>query len=166
MDYPALRRDYQWVTPRIAVGSAITSAGDVRALIDDGVTHVIDCRIESRYGEPSPYAGTSIAYLRCGVPDDGKPKPDEWFFTGIDFALRAFRRAEARVLVHCRMGMSRSPTMVFAILRAMGMPAVEAEERIKNARLVARVVYREDAERAGSGWATRGLLWRTRRRAT
>lgn len=157
-------RDYQWVTERLAVGSAVEGPAAVRALLSDGVTHVLDCRVESPHDGPSLYVGTGIQYLRCGAPDDGKRKPDEWFFTGIDFALRAFERPATRVLVHCRLGMSRSPTMVYAILRAMRVPAEEAERQIRQARLVARVVYKEDAERAGVAWMVRGLRWRAARR--
>ena len=68
--------DYQWVTDRIAVGSAVSDPAAVRALIGDGVTHVLDCRVESAPVAAPLYTGTGIEYLRCGVPDDGKPKPD------------------------------------------------------------------------------------------
>jgi hypothetical protein len=153
MSRSATSRDYQWVTPRIALGSAVSEPEHVRVLVSDGITHVLDCRMGA-FGD-SMYSGTGIVYRQHGVPDDGKPKPDEWFFKGIDFATGALRWPWSRVLVHCRFGMSRSPTMVYAILRAQGLAAEEARERISKARVVARVTYPDDAERAARRWLAR-----------
>lgn len=150
-----LDRDYQWVTERIALGSAVTGPLHVRELVSDGITHVLDCRMEGKEAS-SLYVGTGIVYLRCGVPDDGKRKDDAWFFEGIGFVVDAFRWPRNKVLVHCRFGMSRSPSMVYAILRAQGVPGDEAEQKISKARAVARVTYRDDAERAGRRWVVRG----------
>jgi protein-tyrosine phosphatase len=145
--------DYQWVTERIALGSAVAGPLQVRAMMGDGITHVLDVRVEA--SSERLYAGTGIQYLQNGVPDDGKPKADAWFWKGIDFVAGALRRSPSKALVHCRLGMSRSPTMVFAILRAQGVPAEEATRLIKAARIVARVSYPEDAERAGRTWRPR-----------
>lgn len=145
--------DYQWVTERIALGSAVTGPLQVRVMIGDGITHVLDCRVEA--SSERLYAGTGIKYLQNGIADDGKPKPDEWFFRGIDFATGALRHSWSKVFVHCRFGMSRSPTMVYAIMRAQGVPADEAKRLISAGRLVARVTYPDDAERAGRRWRPR-----------
>src|SRR4051812_41712354 len=99
--------DYQWVTDRIALGSVVTGSLQVRAMMSDGISHVLDCRVEA--SSERLYAGTGIQYLQNGVPDDGKPKPDEWFFRGIDFVTGALRRPGTKAFVHCRFGMSRSP---------------------------------------------------------
>ncbi len=146
-------RDYQWVTDRLALGSAISELEHVQALVIDGITHVLDCRL----GSPGHalYFGTGIVYHQNGIADDGKAKPDEWFFKGIDFVLEALHWPRSRALVHCSFGMSRSPSMVYAILRATGMPAEEAKQSISKARVVARVTYPEDAERAGRRWGAR-----------
>lgn len=146
--------DYQWVTDRIALGSAVSGPDQVWAMVRDGISHVLDCRVGPHAG--ALYAGTGIVYEQRGVPDDGRPKADEWFWAGIDFAMGALRGPHGRVLVHCRFGMSRSPTMVFAILRAQGVPAEEARQRISQARAVARVTYPDDAERAGRTWSPHG----------
>lgn len=155
MTSAALDRDYQWVTDRIAVGSAVSSPSHVRALVADGISHVLDCRLAP--DSQALYLGTMIVYRRNGVADDGRPKPDEWFFGGIEFVAEALKRPWTRALVHCRFGMSRSPTMVYAILRTQGMPESEAKSRISGARAVARVTYPDDAERAARRWiAQRG----------
>lgn len=150
---PRSIHDHQWVTDRIALGSAVTGPLHVQALLVDGVTHVLDCR--AGHSSPGLYTGTGIVYRQHGVADDGRPKADEWFWGGIDFAMGALRSPRGKVLVHCRLGMSRSPSMVYAILRAQGVPPDEAKQRISKARVVARVTYPDDAERAGRTWATR-----------
>jgi protein-tyrosine phosphatase len=131
----------------------VAEPDDVWVLRRVGITHVLDCRKL----EPvdAIYRGTGIVYRQFGVLDDGKSKPDEWFHQGIEFALEALRGRRSRVLVHCRFGMSRAPSMVYAILRALGMGSEEAAVRIKKARVVAAVTYRADADRAVRAWEKR-----------
>jgi len=43
--------DFSQITTRLFTGAAITSEEDVKALVEAGVTHVIDCRIEFNDGE-------------------------------------------------------------------------------------------------------------------
>jgi protein-tyrosine phosphatase len=148
-----IRHDHQWVTERIALGSTISQPEHVKAILHDGITHVLDC---TKLNPSQPLlAGTGIVYRQCGVPDDGQTKPDQWFFQGIDFVLQTLKSHRTKVLVHCALGFSRSPSMVFAILLALGDSPDEAVSRIKTARVMASVRYREDAERA---------IWRWRRR--
>jgi protein-tyrosine phosphatase len=142
-------RPYQWVTERIALGGAIWLE-EVPLLRQDGITHVLDCRLRP-LNNPS-YKSTGIQYRHCGIADDGKSKPDEWFFQGIDFVLKALIAQHSKVLIHCKFGMSRSPSMVYAILRVLDVSPDEAVERIRKTRGVARVTYREDAERASLRW--------------
>jgi protein-tyrosine phosphatase len=145
--------DHHWVTEQIALGSVVCEPEHIRAIRRAGITHVLDCRKL----EPldALYLGTGIIYRQYGVLDDGKPKPDEWFHQGVEFAMQALRGRGSRVLVHCRLGMSRAPSMVYAILRALGMGSEEAATRIKNARVVAAVTYRADADRAIRAWERR-----------
>jgi protein-tyrosine phosphatase len=145
--------DHHWATEQIALGSVVCEPDHIRAIRRAGITHVLDCRKL----EPldTLYLGTGIIYRQYGVLDDGKPKPDEWFHQGVEFALQALQGQRSRVLVHCRFGMSRAPSMVYAILRALGMGSEEAATRIKNARVVAAVTYRADADRAIRAWERR-----------
>lgn len=140
------RHDHQWVTERLAVGSAVVTPEHVRAVVEDGITHVIDCRLEEEGAHL--YAGTLVRRLHCGTADNGQDKPVAWFEAGITFALTALARPRTRVLVHCIAGVSRSPSMTYAILRAQGQPSDAAVELIKTARMIARVTYKEDADRA------------------
>jgi len=160
--YDALLRDYQWVTERIAVGSAITTRDEVDAIVSDGVTHVIDCRLTTH--DRDIYTGTGIRYLHNPTPDDGKRKANEWFWRGIVFTERALATSRTKVLVHCKFGMSRGPSMTYALLRALGFEGDEAEQRIREARITARVTYREDADRAVRAWKARPETPRTPQR--
>lgn len=153
-------RDYQWVTEQIALGSAVYLPEHIPPLLKDGITHVLDCR--PGRGSAALYDGTSISYRQNGVLDDGKPKPDEWFFAGIDFAVSALRNPRNRLLVHCKFGMSRSPTMVYAILRVLCMSGEQAKQCISKARTVARVTYPDDANRAAEKWGSPHQIGRRR----
>lgn len=138
--------DHHWVTERIALGSAVVSREHVRALIGEGITHVLDCRLAE--GGHILYEGTSIRYMANPTADDGKSKPDEWFKKGIGFVLTSFAVPKARVLIHCMLGVSRSPSMTYAVLRSLGHSGDDAVKLIKKARILAGVTYREDADRA------------------
>jgi len=146
----ALLRDYQWVNERLAVGSAVTEAAQVDALVSDGITHVIDCRMGKAAAEL--YQGTSIRYFHNPTSDDRKSKTNDWFFKGLDFFHKAMDKPRSKVLVHCRFGMSRGPTLTYAILRSLGAPAEAALKQVCEARPVAKVTYLDDADRAASAW--------------
>jgi len=138
--------DHQWVTDRIAVGSAVATPDHVRAIVAAGITHVLDCRL--RLGGEALFEGTAVRHLHNATADDGKPKDEEWFRKGIGFVLTALSIPRARVLIHCAMGLSRAPSMTYAVLRALGHPPENAVALIKQARPLATVKYQLDAERA------------------
>jgi hypothetical protein len=142
--------DHQWVTERIAVGSAVSTPIHVRAVVEDGITHVIDCRMKPE-GEEL-FRGTSVRYLHCGTEDDRKTKPITWFRKGVAFALTSMALPRSRLLIHCKLGAARSPSMVYAVLRALGWSSVDAVVAIRKARALASVTYQEDADRAIEAW--------------
>jgi hypothetical protein len=144
--------DHDWVRRRLAVGSGVYSADDLRSLLNVGITHVLDCRGRpgDSYGEKT-YRGTGIVYLHNPTDDDGEAKPPEWFWRGISFVREAMKSPEAKVLVHCAAGINRAPSMVYAILRSTGVPAARAERAIRQARPRVSLRYMRDADRAVSG---------------
>src|SRR5438132_13324940 len=125
--------DYDFITLRLATGAAIVTDRDVEQLVQDRITHIIDCRSEvddrslikgysqRKIGKTNPRLKTELQYLYNGVPDDNKPKPPEWFGKSIDFALEAFSHHGTRVYVHCAAGVNRGPSTAFAILLALGL---------------------------------------------
>jgi len=138
--------DHQWVTARIAVGSAVASPEHVRAVVEAGITHVLDCRL--RDDGFLLFEGTTVRHLHNGTADDGQPKPVEWFQKGIGFVLSSLAVPKARILIHCAMGVSRAPSMTYAVLRALGHSEEDAISLLKKARPIAGVSYKADAERA------------------
>lgn len=139
--------DIDFVTKRIAVGAGIYSVEQVRALENVGITHVLDCRTSNSF--PEIYQGSPIWWVHHPVADDGKPRPTTWYQYGLSYAYRWLNdNKQARLLVHCTAGYNRSPSLVYAILRAQGLYPAQAESMIKEARSRATDRYFEDAERA------------------
>jgi len=135
------KHEHDWVTRRIAVGSGVCNVEDVAALIREGITHVVDCRMfasidDGLYQNPSKlYIGTPIQWVHCPTNDPGvRPKPFMWFQRGVQFALEALIDPKARVLIHCDHGINRGPSMVYALLRVSGLAGADAERAIRRAR--------------------------------
>jgi hypothetical protein len=110
--------NFNFVTTRLAVGSAITWQADVQALLAAGVTHIIDCCIEE--DDSSYLAGAGCSYLWNPTADDGQTKPPSWFQSSIEFALPAFCHSKAKVYCHCSAGINRGPSTAYSILRSLG----------------------------------------------
>ena len=75
--------------------------------------------------------------------------------TESSFIQDALADPEAKVLVHCHMGINRGPSLAFAALLASGWDPVDAIDRIRQVRPIAAVGYAEDA-----------LAWHHRRAGT
>jgi dual specificity phosphatase 3 len=158
---PALATaDAVFVAPQLLVGGDLDTTDDdlaaeqLRELVEAGVTHVVDARIEWTderwFAEMAP----GVAYLHHGMDDAGQRVPGEWFDTGVSFALEAIEQG-GTVLTHCHMGINRGPSLGFAVLLAQGWGVVEALDAIRSVRPIAWVAYAEDAlrwhhERLGS----------------
>jgi len=138
--------DFDFVTPRLATGAAITNAADVDALMAAGVTHVIDCR-EEFDDAPLLTANPTILYLWNGVPDDGNPATHgvAWFGKSLQFALPTIAHPGSKVYCHCAQGVNRGPSTAFAIMLACGFTSINAVAIIKAARPVAGIAYQNEA---------------------
>ncbi len=160
-----------FVTPHLLVGGDLDTqdgelaARQLRELVDVGVTHVLDTRIEWNdeqwVGERAP----ELAYLHHGMDDAGQRVPGAWFEVTVTWALEAMRQG-GTVLTHCHMGINRGPSLGFAVLLAQDWDAVDALDAIRSARPIAWIAYAEDALRwhhGGSG-TSREELDRDRRR--
>src|SRR5262245_37992573 len=101
-----------WVTDHVCFSGATITPERCPALAKrDGITAVLNLRAEAQdvFVEPMPGA-----YLWLPVVDHGDPTVEQ-LLTGAQF-VDAMVRADRRVLVHCKMGIGRSPTMVAAYL--------------------------------------------------
>lgn len=130
-----------FVTDWLAVGGRPT-AGDVEALRNFGITHVLDVGWPE---EPDPPEITSaFKHLSLSILDDGQPKPASWFAEGAAFAAEAVASG-GKVLVHCGHGVNRSPAMAYSILRRAAYTPDRAETLIRQRR-------RQTATGPTGGW--------------
>lgn len=127
-----------WVTDKIAVSGrqSKTAMSEMQRM---GITSVLNLTTK-----PDP--NWPFQTLDDGTPDDGQHKTSAWFGKGIAYVLRA--QHTGKVLVHCEAGVNRSPSMVYAILRAQGMSPTEATHRVLTSVPRARLRYAADAEQA------------------
>ncbi|GEP40327.1 hypothetical protein NPS01_39900 [Nocardioides psychrotolerans] len=108
-----------------------------------GITHVLDVRLEANDSGLWSYM-PDVAYRWDGMDDAGQVVPDAWWDGIADWAVSAIT-AGGRVLVHCHMGINRSPSAAYAILLTMGWDPVEALAAIRSARPIANAWYAEQA---------------------
>jgi hypothetical protein len=113
--------------------------------VDAGITHIVDVREEwsdeSRVASERP----EINYAWMGTHDNGGTQDRSWFDHGVAAISGALADPDARVVVHCHMGVNRAPSMVFAALLALGYDIEDGLNAIRNARPIAAILYAEDA---------------------
>lgn len=155
-----------FVTRRIAVGGDLSANFELARLqlselAEGGITHIIDLRAEWSDELLVHRWEPGIAYLHHPIADDGELIPGAWFDVVVEWAHRALEDPNAKLLVHCHMGVNRAPSAALAILLDAGMGLRPALEAIRTARPVAAIDY------AGSvltWWSARHGHDATRRR--
>jgi protein-tyrosine phosphatase len=118
-----------WVTDSVAVGGAGIMPETWPDLVAKyRFTAVLSLRgeFQDAFGPPFPQA-----YLWLPVPDHTEPPPEQ-LLIGAQF-IDAAVQSKQRVLVHCKMGIGRSPTMVAAYLVWRGSPIDDAIETVTRA---------------------------------
>ena len=78
-----------------------------------GITHVLNCA-EELSARPQQY-GTDVVIQHIPMEDDETPEVEQQILKAVN-QLQDWYRRDYRVLVHCRAGISRSPTVVLAWL--------------------------------------------------
>ena len=113
-----------------------------------GITHIIDCRGEhSDKGFVATHA-PHIVYHDHGTHDAGGHQDGEWYEQGwFLFVQAVLENPEAKVLVHCHMGVNRAPSLAFAAMIELGHGVEEALDAIRSARPIAAIAYAADAAR-------------------
>ena len=177
MSLPALEvANAQFVTPRLAVGGDLApefslARRQLQDLVDAGITHIADLRDEWNDADLVAHWAPEIDYLHHPVQDAGQQIPSDWFEQLDAWVIRALADPDAKVLVHCHMGVNRAPSAVFGILLGQGMKVREALATIRSQRPVAVIDYaddaltwyleREGADRPARAGARRSLtMWR------
>ena len=139
--------DCNWVNNRLLVGAIVAKKDDAKFLKMGGITHVLNCMRDNN--EEVWVREFGMVYFHNAVEDDGKPKPVEWFKASIEWALPVLIYPKNKLYVHCRGGQQRGPSTAYAILRALGMTASEAEHAIQIVRKCG-LGYKKDADKAVS----------------
>lgn len=144
--------DISYITGRVWTGGDLPSdlgddamLADLVAIQEAGITDILDNRIEWSDEEFVRAHAPHLGYLWNGADDFGQLMADDWFQTGVDFALEVLADPDAQILSHCHMGINRGPSMAFAILIATGMDPVAALTAIRRARPIAAIAYDGDA---------------------
>jgi predicted protein tyrosine phosphatase len=122
---------FQWVTPRLAMGGALSPEELPRLVGVHGVTHVVDLRSEGRDDEALlAVHGVKLLHLPTA---DGTAVPQKLLDEGVAWVQGALSEG-ARVLVHCEHGIGRSALLVLCVLVAEGCAPLEAMVRAKRVR--------------------------------
>lgn len=140
-------RDWNWITDQVAIGSAPKPA-DIPAMRKQGVTDVLDLRGEplAREKRADFYEGSGIRYHYLPMLDRDQPQPLGKYRRGVKIIERALKHG-GKIIVHCRMGISRSSSMVYAYLRTHGFSKSMAWTFITAYRPQADKLYFDSAEK-------------------
>lgn len=137
--------DLDWLTPHLAVGGDLhpnpeLAAAQVRWLVSQGVTDIIDCRQEWNDADIVANFAPGITYHHLPTDDHGGEINASWWFEGI-LEAQSTLSAGGSVFVHCHMGINRGPSMAFAILVDQGWRPIEAFDLIRSRRPQAFAIY-------------------------
>lgn len=120
----------------------------LREWVEAGITDIVDVRGEWSDARLVASIAPQIRYHYLGTHDDGTEQSDQWFHDGIAAMRAALEHENAKVIVHCHMGVNRGPSMAFAFLLAHGWEPIAALDTIRDARPIAGIIYASDALRA------------------
>jgi dual specificity phosphatase 3 len=169
-----------FITSRLLTGGDLAvednelAEAQLRELVEHGLTHIVDVRIEWSDQYFVAQIAPQINYLHVGIDDAGQRVPYAFFDTAVGFVRGALTNPDAVVLMHCHMGINRGPSLAFAALLDEGWDPVEALDTITRTRPIAFLAYADDAlrwhhARTDASQATRRFqqqalaAWRARR---
>jgi dual specificity phosphatase 3 len=139
-----------FIIPQLATGGDLPqnqhdAVGVLQKWRSLGITHVVDNRFEWNDENLVAEHCPEIHYLHHGVDDAGQQMPDWWFDIGTQWVRGALQDPQAKVLVHCHMGINRGPSMAYACLLMLGHDPIEAMTMIRSTRPIAAIGYAENA---------------------
>lgn len=109
----------------------VSSRIDDWAAIDaHDITVVVD--LEGAIDEGIPSADGTRMYLYFPFEDEAVPDPA--MVTSLAAFLAELYRGGHRVLVHCSMGLNRSPLVAGAVMHRLGWKSTDAIERLRERR--------------------------------
>jgi len=111
---PVSLDDCNQILPNLYLGG-VDAVSDRDTLVQQGVGGVVCCFRELEF--PSSRFHADIEYYRVDVEDVGR-EPIELFFDEATDFIHSWIKRDKPVVVHCRAGVSRSPSIVLAYLIA------------------------------------------------
>ena len=140
----AARPALSWIgSERIAI-SGVPSPQAVARLVEQGVTHVVNCRPRAPVRWSGDLAAERAAFgpgrvAHAPMQDHGRRQRPAVWAAAACFAVRVLEdQPQAGVLIHCSAGRRRSAMLAYAVLRLRG------HDRARAAALVLR--YRTEAQ--------------------
>jgi hypothetical protein len=123
--------DLDFITEELAVGGALRSDNQIRALPGLGIGAVVDMRSESK-DNVTELGRLGIRFLHLPTKDWTPPTQDD-MDTGTDWISNEIARG-IKVLVHCQHGIGRSVIMAAGVLVQQGYTWQEALRQISAKR--------------------------------
>ncbi len=143
--------DYDFVTPRIAVGSRVGENG-LSVLQAAGITHIIavDSHPERELADQH-----GITIFSHPFRDDLQEKPPSLLLPIAHDALQALESPETKILITCGAGMYRAPMVTLMVLRLLGYKTEEAKNLITSQRWGTAFPFKyvESVEKAVEYWS-------------
>lgn len=139
--------DAVFVTDRVAVGADLAAnfsraQAQLAELVESGITHIVDLRSEWSDEALVHTWAPQLTYLHHRVQDAGQFIESAWFDQLVDWVRAALAAdPQAKVLIHCHMGVNRAPSAVLAVLMDQGISLRDALNLIRDARPVAVIDY-------------------------
>lgn len=95
-----------------------------------GIGHILNVTSDC----PNFFEENGIVYQQVPIDDTWQQNISSYFYSSIEF-IRSAQAANSKVLVHCKAGVSRSPTIVIAyLMQASKMTLTEAYSTVRAAR--------------------------------
>jgi predicted protein tyrosine phosphatase len=131
---PSLRR-YDRITKNLYIGD-IDDAKSLDSLNREGISHIVNCTDLPNFFPNEKH------YLRLGLKDDPTYNGEDLLavlepsYAYIRSVIK--RNPDAKILIHCRAGISRSASILIYALMRNGMSYREALERVRKVRPIVK----------------------------
>ena len=131
---------FSQITPRLWLGGAPTYKRDYEAILNFGITAVLNVRAE-RADETAFYDQHGITHVQYKVPD--VTVPDGTTLSAAADWIKAQVEDDRTVLVHCAKGRGRSATLLAGyLMREEGKTFEEANALLKSKRSLTKLESR------------------------